>query len=382
MPVHRAARPLTWAGESPDLGGHAHFMHKEIHEQPAALRRTIDGRGAPTPSGGVRRWLPGTRWRRARRIRLVACGTSFHAALVARAYIERLARLPVDVDISSEFLVREPLVAATDVCIFVSQSGETADTLAAVEIARAAGAVAVGVCNVPGSSLTRLADAVVMTATGPEIGVASTKAFTAQVAVLLLLALEIGRARDRVGRAHERAILGDLAALPGAVEEALGLEDRIAALAAARRDCRDVFYLGRGLYYPIALEGALKLKEIAYVRAEAFPAGEMKHGPLALIEPRTLTIALAPAGPLHDRMLTTMHEVRARGGRLLALTSEGAGEAVAALADDVVTLPPVSDWVMPGVLAVALQLFAYHTAVLQGHDVDRPRNLAKSVTVA
>jgi glucosamine--fructose-6-phosphate aminotransferase (isomerizing) len=382
MPVHRVARPVTAPGQEPDLGLHPHFMHKEIHEQPAALRRTLQARTPSSRDTTARRCLPKARWRRARRIRLVACGTSFHAALMGRWFFEGLARVAVDVEISSEFLVREPLVAAGDICIFVSQSGETADTLAAAEIARARGAAVVGVCNVPGSSLTRLAETVAVTETGAEIGVASTKAFTAQVVVLLLLALEAARSRDRIASAHERAILSDLALLPDAVETVLREESRVAAVAQDVRDCRDVFYLGRGLYYPIALEGALKLKEIAYVHAEAFAAGEMKHGPLALIDDRALTVALAPAGPLHTRMLTTMHEVRARGGRLVALTTADAVDAVAPLADHVLTVPAASDWLLPILLSVPLQLFAYHTAVLSEHDVDRPRHLAKSVTVA
>ena len=382
MPVHRVARPVTFPDQEPELGNHPHFMHKEIHEQPAALRRTLQERAPASRETMTRRCLPKARWRRARRIRLIACGTSFHAALLGRWFFEGLARVAVDVEISSEFVVREPLVAAGDICIFVSQSGETADTLAAAEIARARGAAVVGVCNVPGSSLTRLAETVAMTETGPEIGVASTKSFTAQVVVLLLLAVEAARARDRIASAHERAILSDLAGLPDAVESVLQGEAGVAAVAEAFRGCHDVFYLGRGLYDPIALEGALKLKEIAYVHAEAFAAGEMKHGPLALIDERAVTVALVPAGPLHTRMLTTMHEVRARGGRLVALTTTDAAESVAPLADHVLTVPAASDWLLPILLSIPLQLFAYHTAVLAEHDVDRPRNLAKSVTVA
>jgi glucosamine--fructose-6-phosphate aminotransferase (isomerizing) len=381
MPVHRVARPVT-AGQEAELGAHPHFMHKEMHEQPTALRRTLQERAAMSREATPRRCLPKARWRRARRIRLVACGTSYHAALVGRYFFEGLARVSVDVDISSEFLVREPLLAAGDICIFVSQSGETADTLAAAEIARARGAAVVGVCNVPGSSLTRLAETVAMTETGPEIGVASTKAFTAQVVVLLLLALEAARSRDRITSAQERAIVADLAFLPDTIESVLHTESRVAAVAEQFRGGQDVFCLGRGLYYPIALEGALKLKEIAYVHAEALAAGEMKHGPLALIDEKGLTIALAPAGPLHTRMLTTMHEVRARGGRIVAVTTADAVDTVAPLADAVLTVPTVSDWLLPCVLAIPLQLFAYHTAILNGHDVDRPRNLAKSVTVA
>jgi glucosamine--fructose-6-phosphate aminotransferase (isomerizing) len=382
MPVHRVAWPVAGTSEEPDLGRHPHFMHKEIHEQPSALRRTLQERAPMARDAAARRCLPKARWRRARRIRLVACGTSYHAALVGRWFFEGLARLAVDVEPGSEFLVREPLIAAGDICIFVSQSGETADTLAAAEIARARGAAVVALCNVPGSSLTRLAETVALTATGPEVGVASTKAFTAQVVVLLLLALEAARARDRIASGHERAILMELAALPDAVESVLHAEARVAALADEVRTSRDVFYLGRGLYYPIALEGALKLKEVAYVHAEAVAAGEMKHGPLALVDERVLSVTLAPAGRLLTRMLTTMHEVRARGGRLVALTTPDAVDAVAPLADHVLTVPAASDWLLPALLSVPLQLLAYHTAVLDGHDVDRPRNLAKSVTVA
>jgi glucosamine--fructose-6-phosphate aminotransferase (isomerizing) len=228
--------------------------------------------------------------------------------------------------------------------------------------------------------LTRDADAVVMTATGPEIGVASTKAFTAQVVALFLIALRAGRARGTVSPETARTLLGELATLPARVEELLGREDQVVALAHRFRDARDVFFLGRGIQYPVALEGALKLKEIAYVRAEAFPAGEMKHGPLALIDRTTVTVALAPAGPTHEKMLSTIQEVKARDGQVIAVATEG-DDAITALADHVLRVPATSELLMPCVLAIPLQLFAYHMAVISGRDVDRPRNLAKSVTV-
>jgi len=372
--VQRAPIQVPWTPADAERNGHATFMHKEIHEQPSAIRRTL---GA-WPDGGAA--VPEARWRGLRRLVCIACGTSHHASLVGRWYAERLARLPVVVDVSSEFLFREPLLGPDDLVVVVSQSGETADTLAALQLARAQGAQTLAVCNVPGSSMTREADGVLMTATGPEIGVASTKAFTAQLVVLLRLAVEAGRARGVLAAADAEAALRELATMPALMERLLREEDRYAGLAGRLDGVRDFFYIGRGLYYPIALEGALKLKEIAYVRAEAFPGGELKHGPLALVDDQTVTVALAPAGPTHSRMLATIQEVRARGGRVVALGSEG-DDALAPLADVTLEAPAASDSVMPALLSIPLQLLAYHIAVRRGCNVDRPRNLAKSVTV-
>jgi glucosamine--fructose-6-phosphate aminotransferase (isomerizing) len=381
-PITPAPIEVPWDVEEADLAGHPHFMHKEIHEQPAALRRTLCGRTSRDTGDVTLDGAPMTerQWQAAGRVTLVACGTSYHASLIARRFFEGFARITTDVDIASEFRYRDLLLGPGDVCIFVSQSGETADTLGALRAARAQGARVLGVCNVPGSSLTRDADAVVMTATGPEIGVASTKAFTAQVAALFLLALQAGRARGAVAADRARGLLTEVATLPARVAEVLRTEPRVAALASLFRGHRDVFFLGRGLHYPVALEGALKLKEIAYVRAEAFPAGEMKHGPLALIDRSTVTFVLAPTGPTHDKMLSTIEEVKARNGNVVALATEG-DDAITPLVDHVLRVPATADVLMPCLLAVPLQLFAYHMALLAGHDVDRPRNLAKSVTV-
>jgi glucosamine--fructose-6-phosphate aminotransferase (isomerizing) len=380
--VSRAPVAAGWDAGDVGPAGHDHFMHKEIHEQPAATRRTF----TPRVSLGTGRVqvdgvpLTPEAWRALGRLTIVACGTSHHAGLIGRWYFEELARIPTTVEIASEFRYRTPLVGPGDVCIFVSQSGETADTLGALRLARTLGARPLAVCNVAGSSLTRDADGTAMTYTGPEIGVASTKAFTAQVVTLFLLALQAGQARGTVSNDQARSLLGDLAALPDAMGAVLEKEERILALARRYQGHRDFFFLGRGVQYPVALEGALKLKEIAYVHAEAFPGGEMKHGPLALIDSEKVTFALTPGGPTHGKMVSTIEEVKARDGRVIALGHER-DEMVAPLVDHVVHVPMTSSHLVPCVMVIPLQLFAYHMAVLCGRDVDRPRNLAKSVTV-
>lgn len=381
-PIQRSAIRIGWSPEEAELAGHSHFMHKEIHEQPSAILRTFRHR-ASVETAEVRLEdfsVSPRQWRDVRRMALVACGTSYHAALIGRWFFESLARIPVDVDFSSEFRYRDVLLGPEDLCVFISQSGETADTLGALRVAKANGAGVLAVCNVPGSSLTREADGVVLTSTGPEIGVASTKAFTAQIVALFLMALQAGRARGCVTVDQGGSLLRDLARLPVQMEELLQQEERVAALAAMFQWCRDFFFLGRSLYYPVALEGALKLKEIAYVRAEAFPAGEMKHGPLALVDRTTTTVVIAPAGSTHSKMLSTIEEVKAREGNIIALCTKG-DEAILPLVDQTLPLPPASDYLMPCLVAIPLQLFAYHMAVLRGCDVDRPRNLAKCVTV-
>jgi glucosamine--fructose-6-phosphate aminotransferase (isomerizing) len=373
---------VAWSPDEVKLAGHSHFMHKEIHEQPSAIQRTLRHRisveTAEVHLEGLS--LTGRQWQDVHRMALVACGTSYHAGLIGRWFFESLARIPVDVDVSSEFRQRDLLLGPQDLCVFISQSGETADTLGALRAAKASGATALAVCNVPGSSLTRQADGVVLTSTGPEIGVASTKSFTAQIVALFLMALQAGRARGLVTADQARSLLKNLVGLPAQMEELLQEEERIAGLAAVFHWCRDFFFLGRGLYYPVALEGALKLKEIAYVRAEAFPAGEMKHGPLALVDRTTTTVVIAPAGRMHSKMVSTIEEVKAREGNVIALCTKG-DEATLPLVDRTLPLPSTSDYLMPCLVAIPLQLFAYHMAVLRGCDVDRPRNLAKSVTV-
>jgi glucosamine--fructose-6-phosphate aminotransferase (isomerizing) len=386
----RGGRPATrrlvrvgWNPDEAELGGHPHFMHKEIHEQPRAIRRTFEHRVTPETAAvdifGLA--VSEREWRDVRRVALAACGTSYHASLIGRWYFESLARIPAEVDIASEFRYRPGLEEPGTLGVFVSQSGETADTVGALRAARARGVRTVAVCNVPGSALVRDADGgVVTTAAGPEIGVASTKAFTAQVVALFLMALQAGRARGHLTAAEARALMLDLSILPARMEEVLAAEERVRALAAFHHGCRDVFFVGRGIHYPVALEGALKLKEIAYVRAEAFPGGELKHGPLALIDGDSLVLAVAPPGPTHAKMVSTIEEVRARGGQVLALCGEG-DTVVPRLVEHALRVPPVHELLAPCLLAVHLQLFAYHMAVLAGRDVDRPRNLAKSVTV-
>jgi len=381
-PARRTPVRVAWSPDEVKLAGHSHFMHKEIHEQPSAIQRTLRHRisveTAEVHLEGLS--LTGRQLRDVHRMALVACGTSYHAGLIGRWFFESLARIPVDVDVSSEFRQRDLLLGPQDLCVFISQSGETADTLGALRAAKAGGATALAVCNVPDSSLTRQADGVVLTSTGPEIGVASTKSFTAQIVALFLMALQAGRARGLVTADQARSLLKNLVGLPAQMEELLQEEERIAGLAAVFHWCRDFFFLGRGLYYPVALEGALKLKEIAYVRAEAFPAGEMKHGPLALVDRTTTTVVIAPAGRMHSKMVSTIEEVKAREGNVIALCTKG-DEATLPLVDRSLPLPSTSDYLMPCLVAIPLQLFAYHMAVLRGCDVDRPRNLAKSVTV-
>ena len=381
-PARRTPVRVAWSPDEVKLAGHSHFMHKEIHEQPSAIQRTFRHRisveTAEVHLEGLS--LTGRQLRDVHRMALVACGTSYHAGLIGRWFFESLARIPVDVDVSSEFRQRDLLLGPQDLCVFISQSGETADTLGALRAAKASGATALAVCNVPDSSLTRQADGVVLTSTGPEIGVASTKSFTAQIVALFLMALQAGRARGLVTADQARSLLKNLVGLPAQMEELLQEEERIAGLAAVFHWCRDFFFLGRGLYYPVALEGALKLKEIAYVRAEAFPAGEMKHGPLALVDRTTTTVVIAPAGRMHSKMVSTIEEVKAREGNVIALCTKG-DEATLPLVDRSLPLPSTSDYLMPCLVAIPLQLFAYHMAVLRGCDVDRPRNLAKSVTV-
>ena len=386
-PLHGGApaqqRPIRvdLSAAEAERGGHPHFMHKEIHEQPSVIRRAIVGRVSADSAD----WLgdlalPRTTWPDVRRVTLVACGTSYHAAMLGRWYFESLARIPADLDISSEFRYRDLPTSAGDLCVFISQSGETADTLGALRVARERGSRILGICNVPGSSLAREADSVLLTPAGPEIGVASTKTFSAQVIALLLTALAAGQARGAVPPEQVDTLRQELLTLPGLIEEMLREGDRVAALASRFQRYRDVFFLGRGPYHAVALEGALKLKEIAYVRAEAFAAGEMKHGPLALIDATTLTLALAPVGRTHTRMLSTIEEVRARGGNIIGVCSEG-DEAVPPLVDATIKLPAANEHLMPCLATIPLQLFAYHVAVKRGHDVDHPRNLAKSVTV-
>ncbi|RMG47873.1 MAG: glutamine--fructose-6-phosphate transaminase (isomerizing) [Acidobacteria bacterium] len=375
---------ISWSPILAEKGGYRHFMLKEIHEQPHAIQETLAGR-ISLDRGEVffseeEFPLDDSDLREIDRVYLVACGTSWHAGLVGKFLFERLARIPTEVDYASEFRYRDPLVDRRSLMTIVTQSGETADTLAALREARARGAKSVAVCNVMGSTATREADGTVLTHCGPEIGVASTKAFTAQLAALHLMALRIGVARGTLGREEVRRHLTELARLPALLEKVLEDEGPVQDLAKKFKDATDFLYLGRGINYPIALEGALKLKEISYIHAEGYPAGEMKHGPIALIDESLPVVALAPRDDVYEKMLGNMEEVKARGGVLIAVTTAGNGE-LRGKADHVIEVPEAPPLLLPALLVVPLQLLAYHIALLRGCDVDQPRNLAKSVTV-
>ena len=363
-----------------EKGNYGHYMQKEIFEQPIVVAQTLQSYIRPF-EGEVA--LPDISFDLAAidRITIVACGTSYYAGLVAKYWIEQFARVPVDIDVASEFRYRNPVLEPGGLALFVSQSGETADTLAALRHARAEQQRIAVVVNVPTSSMAREADLLLPTHAGPEIGVASTKAFTCQLAVLAALAANLACARGVIGRDEERDIVADLQQAPAALNAALGHDDDIAAMAHLVAPARDVLYLGRGPYYPMALEGALKLKEISYIHAEGYAAGEMKHGPIALIDEDVPVIVLAPSGPLFETTVSNMQEVRARGGKIILISDargiEEAGEGCLAT----IEMPEVHPLIAPIVYAVPVQLLAYHVAVLKGTDVDQPRNLAKSVTV-
>ncbi|HEY7139226.1 MAG TPA: glutamine--fructose-6-phosphate transaminase (isomerizing) [Methylomirabilota bacterium] len=381
-PVERPVTHITWDPIMAEKGGYRHFMLKEIYEQPRAITDTFRGRISPETGDCFLPDLNLTRedLRGVARVVLVACGTSYHAALVGRQMIERLAGIPAEADIGSEFRYRDPQVGPDTLVVALSQSGETADTLGAVQAAKAKGATVVAVCNVVGSALAREAHGVLYVHAGPEISVASTKTFTATVTALHLLALHLGRVRERVSPEAGRRYLAELLELPRLVEAALGTEEAIADLARSLGHYRDFLYLGRGLHYPLALEGALKMKELSYVHAEGYPGGEMKHGPIALIDADMPVVALMPRDGSYDRMLANIEEVRARDGLLIALAHPD-DALIATKARHVLRVPPAGELLNPVVMAVPLQLLAYHVAVRRGCDVDQPRNLAKSVTV-
>jgi glucosamine--fructose-6-phosphate aminotransferase (isomerizing) len=385
-PVSFDAQEVTSTPEMAEKGGFPHFMLKEIHEQPRAIQDTLVGR-ISLDSGQV--FLDEANLEEAEidRIHIVACGTSWHAALVGKFLLEEIARIPVEVDYGSEFRYRDPIVDRRTLVIAISQSGETADTLAAVREARAKDSRILSICNVVGSMLTRESHGTLYTRSGPEIGVASTKAFTAQLTVLFLLALHLAQARSKVTREQTAGLLAELTRVPHAVRELLAGESKLAEIARLLYTSYNFLYLGRGIHYPIALEGALKLKEISYIHAEGYPAGEMKHGPNALIDDKLPVVALAardvrnPKSVLrYEKMLSNIEEVRAREGIVIVVATEG-DDRVARLSDHVIYVPELSDYLIPLLLPVPLQLLAYHIAVLRGCDVDQPRNLAKSVTV-
>jgi glucosamine--fructose-6-phosphate aminotransferase (isomerizing) len=381
-PVLRPPSRVTWDAEAAEKGGYPHFMLKEIHEQPQTILDTMRGRytfeqgEADLPDIG----LTPEQFAEVGRIWIVACGTSWHAGLVGKYLLEEMIRTPVQVDIASEFRYRDPLVRKEDLFITISQSGETADTLAAAREAKGKGARVVSIVNVVGSTLARESDGILYTHCGPEIGVASTKAFTAQLTALYLLSLHLARVRGVLNANDGRAWLERVVALPSLVEEILKREDEIAAIAKRYHRKQNFLYLGRGINYPIALEGALKLKEISYIHAEGYAAGEMKHGPIALIDKDMPVVVLAPRDRLYEKTVSNLMEVKARHAPVIAFVSEGERD-LGAIADAVFTIPDVPALLTPILYTVALQLLAYHIAVLKGTDVDQPRNLAKSVTV-
>jgi glucosamine--fructose-6-phosphate aminotransferase (isomerizing) len=376
--VQRAERHVDWSPIAAEKEGFKHFMLKEIHEQPRVISDALAGRISYEQADvrlGVTIDVPATK-----RLLLLACGTSYHAALCGKAMIERLARIPVDVDLASEFRYREPIVEPGTLAIAISQSGETADTMAALREAKRLGAATLAICNVVGSSIARSADQVVYTHAGPEISVASTKAFTSQLTVFMLLALHLGKQTGRLDDEAVRTRLTQLAAVPEAMGHLLGQHPAVRTIARRYIAARDFLYLGRGLGYPVALEGALKLKEISYVHAEGYASGEMKHGPIALVDENLPVVVMAMRGPGYEKVLSNLQEVRARGGKIIALATMGDHE-IADMADDVVLVPDVDELLQPMLATVPLQLLAYHVADLRGTDVDQPRNLAKSVTV-
>ena len=363
-----------------EKGNHAHFMQKEIFEQPMVVAQTLGSYLRPLEQKVA---LPQMDFSFAPvpRVAIVACGTSFYAGMVAKYWLERFARVPCDLDVASEFRYRDPVLEPGGLALFISQSGETADTLAALRHARAQGQKIAVVVNVPTSSMAREADLLLPTHAGPEIGVASTKAFTCQLAVLAALAAKVARDKGVMSEAEEREIVAHLTEAPAAINAALAYDDAIREMAPLIAAARDVLYLGRGQDYPLALEGALKLKEISYIHAEGYAAGEMKHGPIALIDDAVPIIVIAPSGPLFEKTVSNMQEVQARGGRVVLISdAEGIAEA-GEKAIATIEMPRVHPLIAPLVYAVPVQLLAYHVAVAKGTDVDQPRNLAKSVTV-
>ncbi|HIE12211.1 MAG TPA: glutamine--fructose-6-phosphate transaminase (isomerizing) [Desulfotomaculum sp.] len=371
---------VKWDAAQAEKAPYAHFMLKEIHEQPKALQDTMRGRLTRAEVVFPELKLDPAVFKSCKRLFVTACGTAYHAGLIGKTLIERLARLPVEVEIASEFRYREPLIGPGDVLVVISQSGETADTLAAMRGARAKGAAAIAITNVVGSSVAREADEVLHTWAGPEIAVASTKAYVAQVLVLTLFAVYLAKERRTVPPELSKELISEIPRLPEYAAEMLAREDEIAALAAAHKGEEHTFFIGRGLDWAVACEGALKLKEISYIHAEAYAAGELKHGTLALVTEGVPVIALATQPALYEKMLSNIKEVKARGARVMAVTTETAGN-IAQVADAVVSLPPVHPLLAPAIAVIPLQLFAYHAAVARGCDVDKPRNLAKSVTV-
>ncbi|TCI00929.1 glutamine--fructose-6-phosphate transaminase (isomerizing) [Roseococcus sp. SYP-B2431] len=379
-PVERQVRTTAVSGAATGKGNYRHFMEKELHEHPAVIGdtlrqyldpRTLEVRMPRLPFDPAK--VP--------RLTVTACGSAFLAGQVGRYWIEQLARIPVDADVASELRYRDPPLPEGGAAILVSQSGETADTMAALKLLREKGQSVLAVVNVPESSMARESDATVLTVAGPEIGVASTKAFTAQLSVLACLAIGLGRRRRELTTMDEGRLTKALLEIPHKAAEVLERDAEIHALAAEVAKARDVLFLGRGALFPIAMEGALKLKEISYIHAEGYAAGEMKHGPIALIDSQVPVIAICPSGPLYEKTLSNLQEASARGGRIMAFTDAAGAPSLERFAERVIVLPEIDPFAQPILYAIPVQLLAYHVAVLKGTDVDQPRNLAKSVTV-
>ena len=368
--------------EALEKGGYEHFMLKEIHEQPRSIRDCFRGRLNVDKGwvglGGIKDYEQ--KLANANRIIMVACGTSWHAALVGEYLIEDLTRIPVEVEYASEFRYRNPIISENDIVIAISQSGETADTLAALELAKSKGATILGICNVVGSSISRITDAGSYTHAGPEIGVASTKAFTAQVTVLTLMALSIGHRKGTISESKFRRIISELELIPDKVSEVLKTNDHIEHIASIYKDAQNALYLGRGNSFPVALEGALKLKEISYIHAEGYPAAEMKHGPIALIDEEMPVFVIATKGNSYEKVVSNIQEVKARKGKIIAIVTKGDTQ-VKGIADYVIEIPETDEHLVPLLATIPFQLLSYHVAVMRGCNVDQPRNLAKSVTV-
>jgi len=380
--VKKEVTTITWSPSMAEKGGYRHFMLKEIFEQPRAVSDTMRGRFS-LESGEVNTeefGMSPEALNQIRKVYIVACGTSWHAGLIGKYLIEEIARVPVEVDIASEFRYRHPLINSDNLMIVITQSGETADTLAAQREAKTLGARTLTICNVVGSTSSREADAVFYTHSGPEIGVASTKAFLTQLMSLYLLAVALGQARGMQSMEASKGLLQELFMLPGKIEKTLTADNQIREIAREYFKARGFIYLGRGINFPIALEGALKLKEISYIHAEGYPAGEMKHGPIALIDEELPVVVLAPRDNLYEKIVTNIQEVNSRGGKVIAITNENNGE-ICDISKNCIFVPETHPYLMPMLLAVPLQLLAYHIGVLRGCDVDQPRNLAKSVTV-
>ena len=378
--LHKKIQTIDWDLEKIEKGGFDHFMLKEIYEQPQALENAMLGRinsecDKINEIDGVLPYL-----KNASRVYITACGTSWHAALIGEYILEQIARVPVEVEYASEFRYRDPIIDKKTVVVAISQSGETADTLAAIRLAKERGATVVGIVNVVGSSIARASDQVIHINAGPEIGVASTKAFTSQVMVLALLARGLGLHNRALDARQAGNLAQAIEAIPEMVRAVLATAGQIKEIARHFRNARDFLYLGRGLNFPVALEGALKLKELSYIHAEGYPAAEMKHGPIALIDKDMPVVCIAPRDDTYDKILSNIQEVKSRGGQIIALTSEGDNE-INRLADHIIHVPETVPALYPILAAIPLQLLAYHIAVAKGLDVDQPRNLAKCVTV-